>query len=693
MEDNQNDINKNKRCFIVTVGTSMLSKDHIFLGRSIQNQAPIDPEYLEKCEQDQYEPSVRMTNRDLVTVRQIKNYISYGKAKPEYGAELTALFGRDPKPQKCDCVTLIGTRTNEGDFCCQVLKAIFDNLCISCSIIQPKYLGLAEDKTFVEKGLLEFLNRCYDEIMQWKNKDYQVILCPNGGYKALIPYVTLSGLIEGLEIRYVYESSAAAMALPHLPIGPDMAAFEEHLLPLEDIQHETDGEKRKAAIGALPENLQSLFNEENGFSDLGEFLWKAYRTTADLTPLGRATGNKSLLAHLNDDLRAKFRALAGLDHLIWKGDRVPEMVEHASRHHTNLFRIAQRIILPCYRCFGDQFLNDEELFTLLCGLMVHDCGHVVGSVDWPAWKTDDKERLFPGEIREFHHILGYMRLEGGCKSSPIDPIYNELQELDAYKGIDAQKIWESYLKAPATAGLYHRKIMPLKKGEANFSDCGFYNNSGKGIGPLENVQVEVAGKNIDPQKMLLIVALLRLIDSLDMQSSRAGGISYVNFHMSALGSEISALSLRIKDLKESNILTPAELLVIETAANDSNVYDNTLKDRIRLDEITKTKPPQVAYLNRYYFELLLMKRFKELQKKHYAKHLPIDRIRIKNEYDSSIRQLRFFVEIVVNDSIYNLFDSQREAIDNFKKKCVEELKEEYSKIEKTLNKNNISVSF
>lgn len=695
MEEKKND--RKKYCFIVTVGTSMISDDHHFTRTINQNKDDESYEAALNSDIKNYQPHCVPGTAENISIGNAYNNINNGSSDfSRYGAELSALYSKAPKPQKCDCVTLIATRTHQGDFCSEVLKCILGHseLKLDCEIIRPKYLGLAEDPVFITKGLPEFLNSCYDEIRRKKEQGYEVILCPNGGYKALIPYMTLAGLLEGLEIRYVYESSNEAMALPQLPIGPDMAAFDEHLQKLEDIEYENDDSLRKSIIADLPEKLKPLFDEKTSkLSDLGKFLWNAYRQASDLTPLGRATGNKGLLSYLTDDLRRKFRALTGLDYLIWKGDRVPEMVEHASRHHTNLFRIAQKILLPCYQNLGNKFLSPEELFTLLCALMLHDCGHVTGSVPWPAWKEDGKERLFPGEIREFHHILGFMRLREGCKPPSLDPIYTELANSDAWKGIAPDKIWEDYLKAPATAGLYHRKIMPLTSADKNFDDCKFFNN-GNGVGPLENVSVKIGSTQIDSPKMLLIVSLLRLIDSLDNQSSRAGGLSYFKFHMNVLESEINELSTRIHDFKNSCALDNTEQQKIECALMNSHVVNNKkLTDREKLKELIKNKQPKDCYLIRSFFELLLMKRFKELQKEHYDKHLPVERIKITPYFNDTPKQMNITIDVVVNEAICNRDEKKKVSINEFRKGCLEELRQEYTKIDGILNGNNIYIHY
>lgn len=682
---------REKHCFIVTVGTSLSGENGAFANYELgQSQ---DETYQKSLIEENY-TSTPYDDNLSGQVRTVATHIhNCGNTLINHGAELNALYKKEPIPQKEDAVILIATRTRAGDYCSDILKNIFDCLDIQCLIIRPKYLGLADDPVFVSKGLPEFLNACYDAIKSRKKDGFKVILCPNGGYKALIPYVTLAGLLEGLEIRYIYDDSEQAMALPRLPVGPDMAAFDEHLWRIENILCEKDEGKRKKDIASLPEDLRTLFGEGYAMSSLGTFLWKVYLDHAAMTPLRRATSSKRLLAHLNDDLRAKFIALAELDHLIWKGDRVPEMVEHAARHHTNLFRIAQQILLPCFESSSDDFLSPEELFTLLSALLLHDCGHVVGSVpwDWDNRKKVGNERLFPGEIREYHNILGYMRLRNGCKCDSLDPIYEELKNSDAWKDLEPCDAWKSYLAATATAGLYHRQAMPLRNGAAPFTDCGFYDAGG--VTPLESISVQVKSKTILPARMLLVVALLRLIDSLDVQHSRAGGRAYVEFHLSAIEGEIEELAGRISELKASGSLAGEESSAVEKVAEGSKVNEETKKDRECLKKLANHYSPK-AYLIRFYYELLLAKRFKEIQKEHYAKHMPVSRISIRCESSSPIA---FVIDMEISEDLYKKYPTIKcgnpISIDEFKNDCLKELSNEFEKIKDILSEAQITLKY
>lgn len=236
------------------------------------------------------------------------------------------------------------------------------------------------------------------------------------------------------------------------------------------------------------------------------------------------------------ELREKFLKLAAIGHLIWKGDRVPEMADHALRHHNDLLHLAERVLLPIYY-YRPQFLEPHELYTLLCALFLHDCGHVVGSTP-----VAGNRRLLPTEVRDHHHVLGFLRLKdpeghGGTGKA----IYGELRADDETD----DSLWLDYLAAPATVGLYHRKCMSLYTSDKS-TPYPFFEVRDAYVQPLqEHLEIlragghplSVAGTPLEFNRVALLVCLLRVIDGLDEKASRTGSPSDVAFHLAQLETE------------------------------------------------------------------------------------------------------------------------------------------------------------
>ncbi len=66
-----------------------------------------------------------------------------------------------------------------------------------------------------------------------------MILNPTGGFKALVPYTVLVGMLKRASCRYIFEQSEALLDLPPLPIQLDRAPFEVFRAVFERIERET----------------------------------------------------------------------------------------------------------------------------------------------------------------------------------------------------------------------------------------------------------------------------------------------------------------------------------------------------------------------------------------------------------------------------------------------------------------------
>lgn len=97
-----------------------------------------------------------------------------------------------------------------------------------------------------------------------------LVLNPTGGFKAVVPYVTLVGLVFGLPVYYIYEKSDQLIRLPNSPLdfnldmltGLDTLAEDlvEDYLPKEELKERVglseDGVERLLEEGVLVEDYE-----------------------------------------------------------------------------------------------------------------------------------------------------------------------------------------------------------------------------------------------------------------------------------------------------------------------------------------------------------------------------------------------------------------------------------------------------
>ena len=425
-------------------------------------------------------------------------------------------------------VALLASDSKEGLFCAdtihEFLRMHHSELPWSCYCASDPITieGLRTDKRckndnpsedFEKRGIPNLVQEIQKRVSH--SNPSEVILNISGGFKGAIPYTTLAlHLLQETEvpirIHYLFEDTDQIIELPIYPLGLDYPRWHRNRNLLEAAKkhphlYQAHLDQRMRAVLEQQAQLTASYSVPN-------LLEKQYDTQRGKDPLQiystrvikRFIPNKDYQGRLLD-LVEKYGPL------IWYGDRVPMAAEHASRHHHHLLEIAELILTPIAgaNCKGEvPFLNDEERFVLFAALLLHDCGHTVGAL--PLKNNGGLVPLFISEVRDLHHFLSWHRLR--------QKDVNETLGWDPTAPLAEEVAWLC---------LYHRARMGWnsiedKRGRKR---CPFLDKEVPP--PLELVewmrnecQATEFALNIDFPKL---VALLRMIDGLDIQSHRAGG--------------------------------------------------------------------------------------------------------------------------------------------------------------------------
>ena len=544
-----------KRLFLTSTGTSFCQNNSIssFTSESIRNCNDLKaalrsnpthfPNFNPNLFTDWKDIAIDINNQQIITMKR--------------SAEIDSLL----KKELCseDWVVLLCSMTVECLYSgLAVRKYLMTNkLCERVDVKVVEGLVEATDIDFGEVGLPSFLNVLYEYVKKGEKGNYKVVLNATGGYKALVSPMTIVGLILGLEIIYLFEESEQLVTIPPLPLHVNIPAWTQIESVVELLKGKTDYQDKRIYENVKDKIGTILFKKDGEMKTSA--LVDLFRDYADKErgkpELITRTENSPLLDFLTNDQRTIFLRITEIGHLIWKGDRVPEMADHALRHHSDIFHLAERFLLPIFY-YKEDFLESHELFVLLCALYLHDCGHVIGAI---KKKDADFLPLLPTEIRDHHHVLGYLRLKYPQESSYLGHlIYDHL--CDTRKGNSNKQekwkeAWDNYLHAVAVLGLYHRKKMKLKE-EGNyefFKDYPVVEESDKDFPCLkeflENSPIKVFGNKIGYERAVLLVALLRIIDSLDEQVSRTGDINDIRFHLAQLKAEAEEQRRQAETLK------------------------------------------------------------------------------------------------------------------------------------------------
>ena len=130
------------------------------------------------------------------------------------------------------------------------------------------------------QGLVKLSDRFY-QIAGNKlaaNQSEDIILNITGGYKGIVPFLSLLGQINQTSIQYIFEDTGVLINIPQLPIKLDTSLFDKHWEKLLQLEGNIFNRYQKSE---LYEDLAPCFDLDDNdfcFNFLGEALWKKYKS-------------------------------------------------------------------------------------------------------------------------------------------------------------------------------------------------------------------------------------------------------------------------------------------------------------------------------------------------------------------------------------------------------------------------------
>ncbi|MBK1645220.1 CRISPR-associated protein [Thiocapsa imhoffii] len=226
-----------------------------------------------------------------------------------------------------DTVVLFSSETADGQACAGAVQRYLEQVRagIVCRVEVVPGLQVTDAHAFRTQGVLNFTKAVLDAIDA--NGAAQCVLNPTGGFKSLVPYTVLIGMLRGVPAKYIFEQSSALIPLPMMPVEFARSRLEPLRPLLERIQNET-AIPRAALDQALPsfeerEILESLFEDQGqgqvSLSPVGFLVWEELERPTALVPF--------LSRRALDDL-LKIRATEGTapDDYIARAARSPEQL-------------------------------------------------------------------------------------------------------------------------------------------------------------------------------------------------------------------------------------------------------------------------------------------------------------------------------------------------------------------------------
>lgn len=208
--------------------------------------------------------------------------------KNKLSAEIHSLFRIGINNQ--DKIILLASSTNDGYCCALAVEKYLKHYWKGIDVKTEKVIGLqvVNAELFRTKGVVEFVRLILREVDKYDASN--IILNPTGGFKALVPYTVLLGMLKGIKCDYIFEQSTTLLELPPLPVEFRRSQFEAYRNLFEKIERETtiSQEEWENSVPYLErtwfESLVEFFDGQVTLSAVGFLFLEEMRSPAVLVP-------------------------------------------------------------------------------------------------------------------------------------------------------------------------------------------------------------------------------------------------------------------------------------------------------------------------------------------------------------------------------------------------------------------------
>jgi len=232
---------------ITTVGTSLITNSHVDCD-DLEDQV---------FDLELFEPGSSL----LRNIQQKENSLLKFLKGNGNSAETDSLKKIDPDGTAE--IYLLCTETVQSYICGRVLKNYLSPINV---VLKPiKGLQIKDAKKFENEGFFNLV----EEVRSISKDCKDVRLNISGGYKALIPPLTLLAQLEGIPLYYLYEGSEELIETGSLPINFDWGVIEEYVSYLNN-------EKKRSEAGedliASMRSLRLVKGENRDLTIIGNLL-------------------------------------------------------------------------------------------------------------------------------------------------------------------------------------------------------------------------------------------------------------------------------------------------------------------------------------------------------------------------------------------------------------------------------------
>jgi len=216
------------------------------------------------------------------------------KASPEIKSLAKIEVGPD------DQVVLYASETPDGVLSARIVRE-FVRQTWGCSAAMEVVSGLQVEQAgrFRSQGVVRYVQSLVREVNNPANRyGREIILNTTAGFKSLVPYTTVVGLLFSVPVEYIFEFSTEMIVLPPLPVNFDQDFIKRVEPLLRRIDRETavsQNELLKGLSLVERDELLPLLEPVDGeytMSALGLVVYEKYKSPPQLEPSSRAAKDK-----------------------------------------------------------------------------------------------------------------------------------------------------------------------------------------------------------------------------------------------------------------------------------------------------------------------------------------------------------------------------------------------------------------
>ena len=188
-------------------------------------------------------------------------------------------------------VRLLSTDTLLSRLAAEVIVSRFDKLSegviaeYDSSVDMINSLQIKDQRSFERDGIPNLTKRVLEVVLDnvdWsEGKTEGTVMNLTGGYKALIPFLTLIGQVYKLPLFYLFENTDHLITIPQIPMSIDWGVFEKHSSIIDQLYSGVDNWGQLRWTNDVGEDLGNCIWSDGDLAELnavGKMLYDRYRT-------------------------------------------------------------------------------------------------------------------------------------------------------------------------------------------------------------------------------------------------------------------------------------------------------------------------------------------------------------------------------------------------------------------------------